>query len=94
MTRKEFIKKYCWAPTSAPNCHQITWDLLEDIQETLENEEITYDDAAGAILYDINNLLEVVDKNLPDYKFLLQLKGDLAPESLTENEKKVRNEHC
>ena len=83
MTRKEFIKKYCLAPTSAQNCHQFTRDLLEDIQETLENEEITYD---------IDNLFEVIDKDLPDYKILLQLKGDLAPESLTENEKKVRNE--
>ena len=77
MTGKEFIKKYCWAPTSAPECHQITWDLLEDIRETFENEEITYDDAAGAILYDINNLLEVIDKDLPDYNFLSRMKKDL-----------------
>lgn len=82
MTRDEFIKKYCWAPVSAADCHQITWDLLEDIQETLEDKSLTNDTAVGAILYDIDNLLEVIDKNLPDYEFLMQMKKELDPNNI------------
>lgn len=82
MTRDEFIKKYCWAPDSVADCHQITWDLLEDIQETLEDKSLTNDTAVGAILYDINNLLEVIDKNLPDYEFLMQMKKELDPNNI------------
>jgi hypothetical protein len=79
MTRQEFIKKWCWAPETASDCHQITWDLMEDIRETLEDETLTNDTAVGAICYDIDNLLEVIDKTTPDYDLLLKLKADLEP---------------
>lgn len=79
MTRQEFIKKWCYAPETASNCHQITWDLLENISETLEDENLTNDTAVGAICYDIDNLLEVIDKTTPDYALLLKLKADLEP---------------
>lgn len=79
MTRKEFIKKWCWAPEVASDCHQITWDLLEDIRETLEDENVTNNTAVGSICYDIDNLLEVIDKTTPDYDFWMKFKADLQP---------------
>lgn len=80
MTRKEFLEKWCWAPTVAPNCHQITWDLLEEIRETFEDEALTNDACVGSACYSISNLLEVIDKSTPDYEFLSKLKAELEEE--------------
>lgn len=79
MTKQEFIKKYCWAPESAANCHQITWDLLEDIQLSLEGayDGVDTETAVGAAMYDVDVLLEVIDKETPDYVFLTALRSAL-----------------
>jgi hypothetical protein len=82
MTRKEFIKKWCWAPETAGDCHQITWDLLEEIRETLEDPNVTNDTAVGSICYKVDNLLEVVDKTKPDYDFWIKFKKDIEPEEV------------
>lgn len=79
MTKQEFIKKYCWAPESAADCHQITWDLMEEIKEKLEEAEtaVDLDTAIGASLYDIDILLEVIDKETPDCAFLKKVMSEL-----------------
>lgn len=74
MTKKEFIKKYCNAPASASDCAQITWDLLEEIEETLDNGV----DAIGACQYKIETLLDVMDKALPDFKLLSEMHDSLS----------------
>ena len=75
MTKEEFIKKYAWAPKSASECHQITWDLLEEMVETFEGVDV--ETAIGATLYDVDCLLEVMRDDIPDRDFLTQLKTDL-----------------
>lgn len=80
MTKEEFLKKYQWAPQPASNCHQITWDLIEEMVQTFDDAE--FETAKGATLYDINNLLEVIKTDIPDYNFLLNLKQDLENTNL------------
>jgi hypothetical protein len=82
MTRKEFLKKWCCAPETASNCHQITWDLLEEIGETLEDINITNETAVGSFCYKIDNLLEVIDKTTPDYDFWIRFKKDLEDDNI------------
>lgn len=77
MTRENFIKKYCWAPESAADCHQITWDLLEEIREKFEDTDTLDDTIIDSILYDVDNILEIVDEDLPDCDFLLEIKEEL-----------------
>ena len=69
MTKNEFIKRYCNAPVSASDCAQITWDLLEEIEDILDNGV----DTIGACQYKIETLLDVMDKSLPDFKFLAEM---------------------
>lgn len=75
MTKEEFLKKYAWAPKSASECNQITWDLLEEMVETFEGVDV--ETAIRATLYDIDCLLEVMRDDIPDRDFLTQLKKDL-----------------
>lgn len=79
MTKQEFIKKYCWAPESAADCHQITWDLMEEITETLQDADnaVDLDTSVGALLYEIDILLEVIDKGTPDCAFLKKVMSEL-----------------
>lgn len=79
MTKQEFIKKYCWAPESAADCHQITWDLMEEINETLQDADnaVDLDTSVGALLYEIDILLEVIDKETPDCAFLKKVMSEL-----------------
>ena len=79
MTKQEFIKKYCWAPNSAAACHQITWDLMEDMQSSLEGayDGVDTETAVGAAMYDVDILLEVIDKGTPDYEFLKEVRSKL-----------------
>lgn len=79
MTKQEFIKKYCWAPEAAADCHQITWDLLEDMQMSLEGayDGVDTETAVGAAMYDVDILLDVMDKSLPDYAFLKEVREAL-----------------
>lgn len=73
MTKNEFIKRYCNAPVSASDCAQITWDLLEEIEEIFDNGV----DCVGAAKYQIETMLEVMDTELPDYKLLSEMFEDL-----------------
>ena len=66
MNKKEFIKKYCNAPVSASDCAQITWDLLEEIEDELNDDSTENVDAC---LYTVETLLEVMNPEIPDYKF-------------------------
>ena len=79
MTKQEFIKKYCWAPESAADCHQITWDLMEEMTETLQDADnaVDLDTSVGALLYELDILLEVIDKETPDYAFLKKVMSEL-----------------
>lgn len=77
MTRENFIKKYCWAPKSAADCHQITWDLLEEIQEKFEDIDTPNNTIVDSILYNVDNILEIVDEDLLDCDFLLEIKEEL-----------------
>lgn len=79
MTKEEFLQKYCWAPESAADCHQITWDLLEDMQMSLEGayDGVDTETAVGAAMYEVDVLLEVIDRGTPDYVFLTVLRSDL-----------------
>ena len=77
MTKQEFLKKYAYAPDCAGDCHQITWDLIEEMEETFDNEDITLEVAVGATHYDVSVLLEVMREDIPDHKFLMQMKEDL-----------------
>lgn len=77
MTKQEFLKKYAYAPSSAGDCHQITWDLIEEMEETFDDEDITLETAVGSTCYDISVLLEVMREDIPDYKFLQQMMEDL-----------------
>ena len=36
-----------------------------------------FETAKGATLYDIDNLLQVIKTDIPDYQFLIELKQDL-----------------
>jgi hypothetical protein len=74
MTKNEFIKRYCNAPVSASDCAQVIWDLLEEIEETLNNGV----DAIGACKYKIETLLEVMNEALPDYKLLAEMYDSLS----------------
>ncbi len=73
MTKKEFVRKYCNAPVVASDCAQITWDLLEKIEEIFDNGV----DCIGAAKYQIETLLEVMDTELPDYRFLAEMYDEL-----------------
>ena len=77
MTKQEFLKKYAYAPECAGVCHQITWDLIEEMEETFDNEDITLEVAVGATHYDISVLLEVMKQDVVDYKFLQRMAEDL-----------------
>lgn len=74
MTKKEFVRKYSNAPVVASDCAQITWDMLEKIEETLEDGGT---DVIGSCRYDIETLLEVMDTKLPDYQLLSVMYNDL-----------------
>lgn len=77
MTKQEFLKKYAYASDCASDCHQITWNLIEEMKETFNNEQIELDTAIGATHYEIDCVLEVIREDVVDYKFLKQMKEDL-----------------
>lgn len=77
MTPEDFIKNYCNPPKNCPNSHQITWDLVSDIEDRLNDDDLDYKTSIESSLYDVQLLLEVVDKSLPDYLFLCNLEKAL-----------------
>lgn len=76
MTKNEFIKKYC-NPSNMSDCKQITWDLCSDIEETFNGDIVDLQTAIGAAHYDIDVLLEVMRKELPDYAYLQEVSRTL-----------------
>lgn len=77
MNKQEFLKKYSYAPKSAGNCHQITWDLIEKMEEVFDDDHISDDNKIGATKYDVMVLLEVIREDIPDHAFLKQMETDL-----------------
>lgn len=76
MTALEFIKKYCG--NNLLRYHQRTIDLMESVEETLTIDDgLALDVRKGACHYRIEVELEVMDKELPDYKFLQEALADL-----------------
>lgn len=59
------------------NAHQATIDLVEDaycgIVDSIEDSNIGMEANIRSIHYDILNILEIVDKSLPDYNILCDL---------------------
>ena len=59
------------------NAHQATIDLVEDayygIADFIEDCDIGLESKIRSIHYDILNILEIVDKSLPDYNILCDL---------------------
>ena len=59
------------------NAHQATIDLVEDaycgIVDSIEDCDIGLESKIRSIHYDILNILEIVDKSLPDYNILCDL---------------------
>lgn len=57
--------------------HQITTDMLEDVQETLymwqEEPRVTLEDLLGSLHYKADILLEVMDKELKDCEIIKKL---------------------
>lgn len=57
--------------------HQITTDMLEDVQETLymwqEEPRVTLEDLLGSLHYRADILLEVMDKELKDSEIIKKL---------------------
>lgn len=57
--------------------HQITTDMLEDVQETLymwqEEPRVTLEDLLGSLHYRADILLEVMDKELKDCEIIKKL---------------------
>ena len=51
------------------NLKQVSWDLYEEIEEILDNDE-TFLSPAGSIRYKITTMLEICDPMLDDYKWL------------------------
>ena len=60
------------------NAHQATIGLVEDgyygIVNSIKDGDIGLESKFRSIHYDVSNLLEIVDKSLPDYNILCDLK--------------------
>ena len=60
------------------NAHQATIDLVEDgfygIVNSIEDGDIGLEGKIRSIYYDVSTILEIVDKSLPDYNILCDLK--------------------
>lgn len=53
--------------------HQFTIDLIERCVEVVENDDVNEETMSGAISYNIDTALEIMDKGLDDYIFLKEL---------------------
>ena len=62
------------------NAHQATIDLVEDayygIVDSIDDCDIGLESKIRLIHYDILNILEIVDKSLPDYNILCDLEQE------------------
>lgn len=68
MDVREFCKKFCG------NCvlkyKQATIDCMEEVEETLDNEDFNLKTKVGAARYSVETLMEICDPALPDKEFL------------------------
>lgn len=63
------------------SCKQASIDAWERIEESitmLEDGEIDFNTAFGAIHYEVSTILEILDKNLYDYTFWCEVDKILA----------------
>ena len=75
MKISEFRKKY-YSPYF--DIKQKTIDIIEDIVGELEDDtNLDFETIKGSIHYDVETLLEVMDKNLEDYKLLSEMCKDI-----------------
>lgn len=75
MTTREFIKKY--HPITYGGLKQFSWDLFEEIEETLSNSELDISTKKGAVSYTISTALEVYNDELKDCTWLVDMYNDL-----------------
>ena len=73
---EEFRKKWCTL-YNIMHCKQATIDFFEEIEELIDNDEITEETKIGSISYNITCLLEIIDTRLFDYCLLTQMIDDL-----------------
>ena len=52
------------------NLKQASFDLFEEIEETLYNKDLKEDDIVWSIHYKITTMLEICNPTLDDYKWL------------------------
>ena len=52
---------------------QFTIDLIEECVEDVENDDLNEETMVGAVSYNIDTALEIMDKELDDYIFLKEL---------------------
>jgi len=60
------------------NAHQATIDLIEDayygVVNAIKDGDIGIESKIRSIHYNVSNILEIVDKSLPDYNILCELR--------------------
>lgn len=52
---------------------QASYDLFEEIEETLYNKDLKEDDIICSIHYKITTMMEICDRSLIDYKWLQEM---------------------
>ena len=52
---------------------QFTIDLIERCDEIVENDDLNEETMVGAIRYEIDTAMEIMDKGLEDHAFLKEL---------------------
>ena len=55
------------------NLAQASFDLFEEIEDTLYNRDLKEDDIIWSIHYNITTMMEICDKSLIDYKWLQEM---------------------
>lgn len=79
MTLSEFSKHF--GLSKILKCKQASIDTFEDIEETISlwiDGEIDFETAVHSINYDVDNMLEVIDKDLYDWTFWNEVKSELS----------------
>lgn len=75
MSTHDFMKRY--HPITYGGLKQFSWDLFEEIEETLTDIELPFDTRLGAVSYTISTALEVYNDELKDRTWLVDMYNDL-----------------
>lgn len=75
MSTHDFIKRY--NPITYGGLKQFSWDIFEEIEETLMDIELPFDTRLGAVSYTISTALEVYNDELKDRTWLVDMYNDL-----------------